>query len=227
MKITFFKKLLSYVFDVHVETISSKYNENLHVVISQGRYQLLTPNAIYSFADKYSNYSSTFEQIKLPSHDSVDVLILGLGLGSIPFMLEKKFGKKYNYTCVEIDESVIYLASKYILPDLSSDMQLMQADAYYFTHVTSEKYDIVCVDIFIDDVIPAIFLDDDYLCALDELLTDDGIILFNHLSMTSKDVSKMEAYKKDIFMPHYPSGVALAVSGNTMFINRKDALVKK
>jgi spermidine synthase len=224
MKISFWRRLWSYVTDVHVETTSSKYNENLHVVISKGRYQLLTPNAIYSFADKYDNYRKTFDQIKLPDSEQTHVLVLGLGLASIPYMLEQTFGRHYEYTCVEIDEAVVYLASKYVLPDLKSDMQMIQADAFPFVHMTSEKYDIICVDIFIDDTIPSVFLDDDFLSILDEILTEDGIILFNHLSMTGKDKSKMEAYRDAVFIPHYPEGVALDIIGNTMMINREEVL---
>ncbi len=227
MKISFWQRIWSYVTDVHVETASSKYNESLHVVISKGRYQLLTPNAIYSFADKYDNYRKTFEQIILPDAEHTHVLVLGLGLASIPYMLEQTFGRKYEYTCVEIDESVIYLASKYVLPDLKSDMQMIQADASHFVYITSEKYDLICVDIFVDDTIPDVFLDDDFLSILDEVLTEDGIILFNHLSMTNKDKSKMEAYKNAVFMPHYPEGIALDIIGNTMMINRKDVLKGK
>jgi spermidine synthase len=224
MKLPWYKKAISYLMDVHIETTSSKYNEQLHVVLSKGRYQLLTPNAIYSFADKYDNYRMTFEKIQLPAQPEVEVLVLGLGLASIPYMLEKKFSKKYSYTCVEIDDAVIYLSSKYVFPDLKSEVQVVSADAQHFVQWTSQKFDMICIDIFVDDTIPEVFLHDDFLCDIDEILCDDGIILFNHLSMTSKDKANSNAYFKHVFQKHYPEGAGLNVLGNTMMINRKSVI---
>jgi spermidine synthase len=221
MKIPWYKRIMSYLTDMHVESTSSKYNEQLHVVLSKGRYQLLTPNAIYSFSDKYDNYRLTFEQINLPTHEDIEVLVLGLGLASIPFMLEKKFNKSYNYTCVEIDDAVVYLASKYVFPDLKSEIQVINADAQHFVQWTTQKYDMVCIDIFVDDKIPDVFLDDEFLSRIDEILCENGTILFNHLSMTSKDKVEANVYLKNVFLPHYINGMGLPVLGNTMMINDK------
>jgi len=108
MEIPKWKRWLSYLMEVHLESSSSEHNEELHVSLSKGRLQLSTANAIYSYADKYENFYKTFEQVEL-NEKVDDVLILGFGLGSIPYMLESKFGKKYRYTGV-----VRYL--KYFLP---------------------------------------------------------------------------------------------------------------
>jgi len=140
MKLSLLKYLWSYVTDVHIESMSSDYNESLHVLLSKGRYQLCTPNAIYSFADKYSNFTDTFTQLDLDNSNISDVLILGFGLGSIPYMLEKKFDKRYSYTGVEIDDTVIYLASKYVLDELKSEIQMIQADAWNFIQQSEYRY---------------------------------------------------------------------------------------
>jgi spermidine synthase len=219
MEISKLKKWLSYIHDVHVETTSSSYNDYLHVLISKGRYQLCTPNAIYSYGDKYDNYRLSFEALDLERRVDQQVLVLGLGLGSIPYMLERVFNKRYDYTCVEIDPAVIALASKYVLDDLQSCMDIVQADAYIYVHSTSERYDIICVDLFIDDQIPEDFRDPSFLDALDEILAVDGVILFNHLSMTGRDQKLVSDYYREVFELHYPLGKALEVRGNRMLIN--------
>lgn len=223
MKPPLLKSLWSYITDVHIESMSSDYNEELHVLLSKGRYQLCTPNAIYSYGDKYDNFTETFNQLQLD--DSIkDVLILGFGLGSIPYMLEKKYGKRYSYTGVEIDDTVIYLASKYVLDDLKSEVQLINADAWNFVQLTEYRYDMICVDIFIDDKIPKIFLTSDFLEIIQSNLTENGILLFNHLGMRQQDADAAMQYHDEIFNKQFPNSVALKVVDNYMMLNNRNHL---
>lgn len=220
MKPNVYAKVLSYITQQHMETIHSDYNEVLHVFLKNGRYQLCTANAIYSYGDKYDNFRKSFAQMDLDRMDIENVLLLGFGLGSIPFMLEKTFQKKYSYTGIEIDESIIYLASKYVLDELTSEIELIQADAYSFIYQTQMKYDLICVDIFVDDKIPDVFLDVDFLEAVTENLTDSGIIMFNHLAYTKDDKVAAQVYYNHVFQTVYPDGKCLDVKGNMMMVNR-------
>jgi spermidine synthase len=223
MKPPLLKSLWSYITDVHIESMSSDYNEELHVLLSKGRYQLCTPNAIYSYGDKYDNFTETFNQLRLD--DTIkDVLILGFGLGSIPYMLEKKYGKRYSYTGVEIDDTVIYLASKYVLDDLKSEVQIINADAWNFVQLTEYRYDMICVDIFIDDKIPKIFLTTEFLEIIQSNLTENGILLFNHLGMRQQDADAAMKYHDEIFNKQFPNSVALKVVDNYMMLNNRNHL---
>ncbi|MFZ1750833.1 MAG: fused MFS/spermidine synthase [Saprospiraceae bacterium] len=220
----FFQKWWSYLKDVHIETIPSQYNKQLDLWLVKGRYQLCTANAIYSYGDKYHNFRLSFEKMKLGDKDLNDVLLLGFGLGSIPFMLEKVFGKKYNYTGIEIDESVIRLASQYVINDLSSEISLVKADAYHFVHQTSEKYDLICMDIFIDNKIPEIFLSHEFLKALTKILSKNGIVMFNHIGYTSEELAFANAHFKKVFSIVFPKATKLVVNGNVMMFNDGDVL---
>lgn len=79
--------------------------------------------------------------------------------------------EKYAYTGVELDEAVIYLASKYVMDELKSEIELIHADAYAFISQNKIKYDLICIDIFIDDKIPEIFLTKEFLCLASETLS--------------------------------------------------------
>ncbi len=221
MKPSLLKYLWSYVADVHIESMSSDYNETMHVLLSKGRYQLCTPNAIYSFADKYDNFTATFQQLNLQSNTISDVLILGFGLGSIPYMLEKKFNKKYNYTGVEIDDSVTYLASKYVLDELKSEVQMIQADAWIYVQQVETKFDIVCIDIFVDDKIPVPFLTEAFLENAASILCDNGILLFNHLGRHATDTKAAMDYHDQVFNKLFPNSTVLKVGYNYMMLNDK------
>lgn len=217
MKIPKWKRWLSHLMEVHLESSSSDHNESLHVSLSKGRIQLSTDNAIYSFADKYQNFYNTFEQIKLRENIE-DVLILGFGLGSIPYMLEKKFDKSYRYTGVELDNEVIYLASKYVLSDLQSDIMMIEADAINYMHQCTQAFDLICIDIFVDDQIPEVFLTSDFLNLVKNSLTDDGVVIFNHLADRPKYEKEARKYYDEVFSVIFPHGKYLQVLGNGMMV---------
>lgn len=219
VKIPFWKKWLSYLTEITLESTSSDYNESLIVSLIQGRLQLSTREAIYSYADKYDNFKQSFQRMTLP--EKANVLLLGFGLGSIPFMLEKKFNKNYSYTGVEIDEMVIYLASKYVLQDLKSEINLIQADALTFVEQDPNKYDIICMDIFISEKIPAPFESVDFLQNVQENLTSQGILLFNRLSKTIKEQETTENYYHEVFLPVFPNAAQIQIKGNKMLISDK------
>ncbi len=216
------KKILSYVYEFHVESIASDINDTLHVSYSQGRYQLSTQNAIYSFGDLYSNYYRAFEQIDLDKHNIQNVLILGFGLGSIPLMLENNFNKNYKYTGVEIDEYVIYLADKYVTHELKSPIDIILTDALTFVKICQQRFDLICVDIFLDDVIPDDFEQQDFLESVKSLLTENGIVLYNRLAQTRADKKASTAFFREQFLPVFPKGHYIDVDGNWMFTNIKE-----
>ncbi len=211
---------MSYFFEFHIESAPSEINPHLYVSLSRGRYQLSTANAIYSFEDLYDNFFDAFKEVNLDQYPIEDVLILGLGLGSIPLMLEKNFEKKYNYTAVEIDESVIYLASKYALPQLESNIQMICADAFAFVMQTEQKFDLICMDVFLDDVVPEEFEENDFLKKLKTLVNDDGILLFNRLASHPKDVERTKVFYHKNFKAVFPEGSYLEVKGNWMLLNK-------
>ena len=213
--------------DVHIESASSEFNEHLHVVLSKGRYQLLTNNAIYSYGDLYSNYRRAFERIQLSQRRVNNVLILGLGLGSIPYMLETRFQQKYHYTTVEIDETVAWLAHKYVTQYLKSPIEVICADAFAYVVQQAEEriYDMICVDVFVDDQIPSAIESKAFWNALKLMLGDTGILLFNRLYKTKTDRRLTKDFYESVFLNIFPDGDFMDVGGNWMITN-KDLLQK-
>jgi predicted membrane-bound spermidine synthase len=218
------KRLLSYFFEFHIESAPSDYNPHLYVSLKQGRYQLSTANAVYSYDDLYDNFSRSFHKIDLDQLNVESVLILGLGLGSIPFMLEKIFQKQYHYTMVEIDESVIYLAQKYVLDGLTSGKQIICADAHSFVMQCQEKFDLVCMDIFLDATIPTVFEDSEFLEALKNLVKPCGLLMYNRLASNDADIEKTNVFYHRTFQSVFPQGTYLDVGGNWMLLDKKQAL---
>lgn len=220
MKQPFWKNILSYLTEFHIESAPSEINPHLYVSLSKGRYQLSTANAVYSYGDLYDNYFKAFRKKGVLKSNIETVLVLGFGLGSIPFMLEKKFGKKYHYTGIEIDENVIYLAEKYVLHDLKSPVELFCADAFAYVMQCREKFDLIAMDVFLDDLVPNQFESSEFLNALKGLIAENGTLLYNRLSLTDEDLENTQFFFEHQFKPVFPNGIYLDVGGNWMLMNR-------
>ena len=214
------KRWLSYLFEWHIESRSSEYNPHLYVSLKKGRYQLSTAHAVYSFEDLYDNFGDTFKQMDWEKLQAQRVLVLGLGLGSIPLLLQQHLGTDLHCTAVEIDEEVIDLATKYSLPDITLPLEVICADAQAFLEQTTEQYDLICMDIFLDDVVPERMEQQYFLELLRESLAPQGALLYNRLSLTWKDARATEAFFRDVFCQVFPEGTYLSLNGNWMLLNR-------
>lgn len=219
------KKALSYFKEVIIEQSTSVYNEQLTVSLVKGEYQLSTREAIYSYGLRYDNYFTAFKKLDLDKIGK-DALLLGLGLGSIPYMLEQSFKREFDYTAIEIDDEVIYLATKYVLHALSSQIHIIQADAINYISQTEIRYDLIAMDIFVSDFIPEVFESVDFLKQLRDTLSDTGLLLFNRLYYYEKDKRKTEQYFSEVFMKIFPEGDKIDINGNWILVSDKSYLLK-
>ena len=221
MKIPWWKKLLSYLYPITLEETASEQNPVLTVLLSRGRVQLLSGNAIYSWDDLYQNFLIAFDRLKIDEEQFEEVLVLGLGLGSVPYMLEKVFHRNYYYTAVEWDETVAELASKYTLSRLESPVDVITGDAEVFIHITEEQYDMVIVDIFEDEITPPQFCTPDFLEKCRDLLRPNGMILFNRLHGEDPSVRHVtERFFERTFKKVLPKAEYIDTKGNWILWSR-------
>ncbi|MBP7272504.1 MAG: hypothetical protein KA974_01610 [Saprospiraceae bacterium] len=219
MAIPFWKKAISYYVPQTLVTTKSKLNNQLKITLIQGRLQLEAGNAVYSYDERYDNFYRTFQQLDLQHANFENVLLLGLGLGSIPYMLERFFLKKYHYSIVEIDEVVIQLAQKYSLPRIQSPMQLFCDDAIAFVEADTARYDMVICDLFIDDVVPLQAEQTAFLYALQQRLSPKGLLLYNRLSMRPEDISATRQFYQQIFKKIFPHATYCDTDTNWILMN--------
>ncbi len=223
-KLPTWKIWLSHLAEVHIESASSEYNPHLYVSLRRGRYQLSTAKAIYSYADLYDNFVTAFQRMDLDRISGKEALLLGFGLGSIPVILEKKMQRPFYYTAVEIDEAVIDLASRYTLPDLESPVELICADAYAFMMQNEAQYDLICMDVFIDDAVPSPFEEPTFLEQLKTALAPGGVLLYNRMTVFEKNKVQTKAFFDHVFLPVFPDGIHLEVRNNWILISSKHVL---
>lgn len=213
------KRFSSYFSDVLLETLESEANPELYVLLRRGRIQLASANAIYSFEDLYHNFKLAFQRIDWSTFPCKRVLVLGLGLGSIPQLLEKTLGKSFSYTAIEIDETVIFLAQKYILNRLESPMEIICADASVYCSLSTEQFDLITMDVFEDDQIPENLEDLPFLENLKKRLAPEGLLLYNRLARTKSDKAQTLAFYENTFKKVFPNAMYLPVKGNWILCN--------
>lgn len=213
--------------EVPLETIQTTVHPQLHVVLIQGRLQLCTEKAVYSYGDLYTNFRKAFRALRIEKLPFSNVLLLGLGLGSIPELLEKKFHRCCHFTCVEIDEGIINLARRYTLDYLDSSFEYICTDAAFFVAQTQQQYDLVCADIFIDDEIPDQAQSNIFFEHLRRICAPEGLILFNCFALEPSDRKKARDLFENRFLPVFPNATYLDVSTNWILISEKKFIPEK
>ena len=211
------KRWWSYLAPIHLETVASSVNDYLEVYLISNRLRLTTMDAIYSYDDRYFNFVSAFKEIKLPENDA-QILVLGLGLGSIPLILERKFRKKYIYTAIEKDSASLYLFNRYQKDRLKSPVNIFHADAVDFLRENTDRYHMICVDVFIGDAIPSHLKETPFLNNLRTALHPGGIVLWNMLYDTENQVEEADAFLELLFKNYFPDTVTHQVLGNIILI---------
>ncbi len=215
--VSWWQRLMSHFVEIELEKRTSRHNKTLIVSLVQNRYQLSTAKSVYSFDDLYLNFRKAFREIRLPA-EGAEVLVLGAGLASVPLILEKSFERRYRYTLVELDELIIELASKYTLPRLDSPVQMVHADAEHYVKIARQRFDLVIVDLFVEDVVPTYFSSEAGCEAVRDLLGVRGLVLCNRLYATIKDKEQTECFYDSVFRMVYRDALRLDVGGNWILV---------
>lgn len=214
MTFTKLEKIWTYVWPALLFRGKEVEGKPLELHLSKGRLRLQVEDAIYSYDDLYHVFQKAFEQIDFTNIGS-KALILGYGLGSIPYILEKNFNRTFSYTGVEYDMTIISLAQKYAHPRLKSSVGLLHVDALVFMDRNRQPFDFICVDIFHGGLVPAFAKEDDFLAQLSNSLSQNGLLLFNYMKGNQDDFD--EFYQR--FLAIFPKGKYLDLGSNYMLIN--------
>jgi len=211
-------KLISYLIEIPIETRNSDHSPKLRVTLKNGRYALGTNKVYYSQEDRYSSFKRAFAYIQPTQADTNRVLVLGYGLGSIPHILKRRHNIDAHYTAVEIDPVVVGMAQRYGNLPTGSIVHWINADALSYITYSKEQYDLICVDVFIDDTVPSAFLQKEFLTEAAKLLKPGGKFLFSHLTTTADQRAKVEQYLNTVFKSVFPEASYVDTSGNWVLI---------
>ena len=133
-----------------LEERESKNNGHLKVVKTFGMGTYIQAGGLtQSGGIVESIWKSTLKQIRNKNEEIRDILILGLGGGTLAKLLRKKYPNA-KITGIEIDPIMIELGKKYLdLDKYNIDIKIQ--DDFKFLEKNTKKYDLIIVDTYLGD----------------------------------------------------------------------------
>ena len=107
--------------------------------------------------------------------EKADVLILGLGGGTVANIFENNLG--YNVDAVELDRRIVDVARDYFA--LSHRVNVIVDDARHYLEKTPKKYDLIFFDVYRGELPPPHVFTLESLAKSKSLLKEDGLIVVN------------------------------------------------
>lgn len=209
------RKFISYFFDLTQEKVQSRYSGEVVVAYSRGQYKLSTSKAIYSFGKYYTSFDTVFRQLQVGERPVQSVLVLGFGLGSVVDLLGQHPSIQL-ITAVDADDVIMDLGKKYLQSGLKSKVEWVCADAAAFASTTTQTYDLVLFDVFIDDLTPVVFMQTEFLESLKKTVAPGGLLLFSKIHDSHHSKIENEQFEKR-FTKVFPSAFSIDTDGNKLF----------
>lgn len=170
------KKFLSYLWP-DTKRFSSEISGVLEVTYINGKKVLDTENANYSYGSLQKILEFGVAKVDLKSVENV--LILGMGGGSIIQSLREVFEYKNNLVAVDIDPKVIKIAKEEFGITESENQRIIQDDAFQYVKNAKERFQLIIIDLFIDTNVPQVFFGKEFCQNVAKLLDTNGSFIFN------------------------------------------------
>lgn len=189
----FYLKLASYFYPVTIEKSHEPYY--LELILSKNKLVLDSTNANQSNEGLKQAFHRTFHQLRVYEKKYENTLVLGFGLGSVVELLQAKkcLGK---VTAYENNAQILQWLDQYY--DLGG-IQLVSDSAENLKNLDS-NYDIIIVDLFLDNQCPEFLNNLTYWTQLKTRLSPSGILIWNTLipTQTKVNFNMEDVFKKNV-----------------------------
>jgi len=164
--------------------VKSQFNGTLEITWYNGKKHLNTKNANYSYGSLQKILKFGLDKMNL--NNCKNVLILGLGGGSVIQSLDKIIGRNKFIIAVDIDPVIVKIAKEEFKLSAVKNLEIICDDASNFMEVNKSTFDLIIVDLFIDTEIPSPFFEIPFWENIVDASSKNGNILFN-ASLNSKN----------------------------------------
>ena len=198
------KRLLSYFYPIKIYSQKSSLSQSLEVTWANGDLVIDSLNTNYSYGSlqrilKLGLKNIGFAKIKKMDH----ILILGVAGGSVVKTLVDDIEFKGKITGVEIDSEIVEIANQFFKLNEIPQLEIIIDDAFEFVLKTTEKYDLIVIDIFQDIKMPNFLFESYFIDRICFLLKSKGVVLFNTMLLNQaeniRNQKMISEFKKENF----------------------------
>lgn len=126
-------------------------------------------------------WNAALKKVKNTHPNASNVLILGLGGGSVCELLDN-YWPSIKKTGIDIDSSMVELGYKYLNLKKVKNLKFIEADAKdWVAKNQNKKYELILVDLYKGSNFPKVFKQEKFIKSLKNICKKDGVIIFNHL----------------------------------------------
>lgn len=182
------KRLLSYFYPIKIHSQKSILSKSLEITWANGDLVMDSLNTNYSYGSLQRILKLGLENIGFTKIQKMEhILVLGVAGGSVIKTLVDDIQFKGKVTGVEIDSEIIKIANQYFKLDQIPKLEIVIDDAFEFVLKTTDKYDLIVVDIFQDTKMPNFLFETFFIDRICFLLKAKGNILFNTMLLNEAD----------------------------------------
>jgi spermidine synthase len=198
------KKIFSYLLPIKIYNTNSLLSKSLEVTWANGELVLDSENTNYSYGSlqrilKYGLQAIGFEKIRKMDH----ILLLGVAGGSVFKTLVDEIKYSGKLTGVEIDPAIIEIANQHFKLNEVPNLEIIIDDAFEYVLKTSEKYDLIIIDVFQDTTMPNFLYESFFIERICFLLKTRGCVLFNTMILDQESNQRNKKYLSDFNNPNF------------------------
>ncbi|HQV75372.1 MAG TPA: fused MFS/spermidine synthase [Flavobacteriales bacterium] len=189
-----FQRIFSWLWPM-VETHANGKFGRLEVRWENGRKVLNSTHGNQSFGALHRVWQQTFVHLGLKDGPPGSVLLLGLGGGSVPYILREELGLTMPITAIELDPVMLALAREHFDLGRHTELEVITGDATIQLHALKARFDLVIVDLF-DDLDLARGVDSrGFMHGLRDRCAPEGIVCFNTVAYDEASEMRCKAVK--------------------------------
>lgn len=191
-------RLLSFVQPQVLESLVTEHNPLLQVVETNGKRRLDGLTVNYSRGSLERVLADAFDAFELERRKIESVLLLGFGAGSAVTLLRRSHGADVRFTAVEIDPAVVGIAKRWFGFEGDERVEFVVADACEYVRTCARTFDLVVVDVFVDERVPEGLHGVEFARAVGRCVGVGGRLVFNTLADSAERMRESEAIERGL-----------------------------
>lgn len=211
------KRILSYIWPI-TKQVKSAINGTLEITWINGKKVLDTKNTNFSYGSLQRILKFGLSKTDLTS--VTDILVLGLGAGSVIQTLREDYDYAGKITAIEIDKVIIAIAENEFDITKDDSLEIIACDAFSYVKDTKKTYGIIIIDLFIDKDVQGQCFSSDFWKTLTPLIKKDGYVILN-TGFNPSDTKKLDGIMEDLRLVYDFHKFEKVENTNTLLIGKR------